>query len=95
MSFEILVIIIACLLVLGIIGFVAALSYKVLREVTQDPLEDFIVICHGKVWEDHYPSINKLNQIRDEYPVVDKAYEQFKTAYNLVINDWESKRIEK
>ena len=67
-----------------------------LREVwwpskSRNPLEEFIVICHGKVWEDHYPSIDKLKNIRDEYPVVDKAYEQFKTAYNLVINDWESK----
>ena len=71
--------------------------FSKLREVLwpygddRDPLEKFIVICDGKVWEDHYPSINKLNCIRDEYPMVDKAYEQFVTAYNLVINDWESK----
>ena len=96
MSFEMLASIIVCLLALGMIGGAVAAFYIVFREATRDPipLEQFIVICHGKVWEDHYPSIDKLNSMRKEYPALDSAFKKFKTSYNLVVNDWESKRIE-
>lgn len=57
----------------------------------RDPLEEFIVICDGKVWEDHYPSIAKLNSMCKEYPALNSSFEKFKTSWDLVINDWESK----
>jgi hypothetical protein len=55
--------------------------------------EDFLIpVFHGvNEWEDCVPSINKLNRMCEEYPALDSAFEKFKTAYNLVIDDWESK----
>ena len=98
MSFEMLASIIVCLLALGMIGGAVAAFYIVFREATRDPIpiEDYLVpVRRGvKEWEDHYPSIDKLNSMREEYPALDSAFKKFKTSYNLVVNDWESKRIE-
>lgn len=100
MSFdEILAIIIICLVTLGGIGFTGALLYIGFRELSRDPFEDYkdfmVPVKPGvKEWEDHYPSIDKLNSMRKEYPALDSAFEKFKTSYDLVIDDWESKRIE-
>lgn len=100
MSFELLAKMIACLLALGMIGGVVAAFYIVFRDVTQDTFEDYndymISVRRGvKEWEDHYPSIHKLNSMRKEYPALDSSFEKFKTSYDLVVNDWESKRIGK
>jgi len=58
--------------------------------------EDFWTpVFHGvNEWEDCVPSINKLNRMCEEYPALDSAFEKFKTAYNLVIDDWKSKNDE-
>ena len=34
----------------------------------------------------------ELKHMTKEYSVLDKAFEQFKTAWNLVVNDWESSK---
>lgn len=44
-----------------------------------------------KAWEDVLPGINDFHRMREEYPALDSAFEKFKTAWNLVIDDWERK----
>lgn len=100
MSLEIATIIIVCLLGLLALGVMVVLGYEAVKQFSPDPLEeaykDYLVpVRRGvKEWEDHYPSIDKLNSMREEYPALDSAFKKFKTSYNLVVNDWESKRIE-
>lgn len=43
------------------------------------------------LWEERLPSVNEVKALAEEYPAFAKAYEQFRTAYNLVIDDWKSK----
>jgi hypothetical protein len=43
------------------------------------------------LWEERLPGVNEVNALAEEYPAFAKAYEQFRTAYNLVIDDWKSK----
>ena len=43
------------------------------------------------LWEERLPSVNEVKALAEEYPAFAKAYEQFRNAYNLVIDDWKSK----
>jgi hypothetical protein len=43
------------------------------------------------LWEERLPRVNEVNALAEEYPAFAKAYEQFRNAYNLVIDDWKSK----
>ena len=43
------------------------------------------------LWEERLPGFNEVNALAEEYPAFAKAYEQFRNAYNLVIDDWKSK----
>lgn len=44
-----------------------------------------------KAWEDYLPGINDFHRMCEEYPALDSAFKKFKTAWDLVIDDWESK----
>ena len=46
------------------------------------------------LWEECLPRVNEVNALAEEYPAFAKAYEQFRNAYNLVIDDWKSKNDE-
>jgi len=43
------------------------------------------------LWEECMPSVNEVNALAAEYPAFAKAYEIFRTTYNLVIDDWNNK----
>jgi len=47
------------------------------------------------VFEDFLPNINELKEMCEEYPGLDKAYENFKTFYKLVEQDWKGKQKNK
>lgn len=49
----------------------------------------------GKLFEDHMPDPAELERMCAEYPGLDKAYENFKTFYKLVEQDWRGKQKNK
>lgn len=46
------------------------------------------------VWEDTFPDIGNVKEMFDEYPALEKAYENFKTIYKMVEQDWVGKQKE-
>ena len=49
------------------------------------------LLSEQTLWEERLPGVNEVNALAEEYPAFAKAYEQFRNAYNLVIDDWKSK----
>ena len=43
-------------------------------------------------FEDSMPSIAKVEDMCEEYPALAKAYENFKTIYKMVHQDWKGKQ---
>jgi hypothetical protein len=46
-------------------------------------------------WENSYPDFVKVVDMCKEYPGLEKAYENFKTIYKLVEQDWQGKQKER
>lgn len=44
------------------------------------------------MFEDRMPDPEELKQMCEEYPALEKAYENFKTVYKLVHQDWRGKQ---
>jgi len=47
------------------------------------------------LWEDKLPKIAKLKKMCSEYPALEKAYENFKSIYNMVDQDYKGKLKER
>jgi hypothetical protein len=41
-----------------------------------------------KEWEDKLPDLLKVEEMCKDYPALEKAYENFKTVYKMVEQDW-------
>lgn len=52
---------------------------------------DIDLLSGQTLWEERLPGVNEVKALAEEYPAFAKAYEQFRNAYNLVIDDWKSK----
>lgn len=53
------------------------------------------ISLNSVVFEDYLPDIKELERMCEEYPGLDKAYENFKTFYKLVEQDWRGKQKNK
>jgi len=42
-------------------------------------------------FEDHMPSVAKVEDMCNDYPALKKAYENFKTIYKMVHQDWKGR----
>lgn len=40
------------------------------------------------LWEDRMPDLEQVKKMCEQYPALDKAYENFKTIYSMVEQDW-------
>ena len=45
-------------------------------------------------FEDEMPSVAKIEDMCKDYPALEKAYENFKTVYKLVRQDWQGRQDE-
>ena len=45
-------------------------------------------------FEDEMPSVAKVEDMCKDYPALEKAYENFKTVYKLVRQDWQGRQDE-
>ena len=43
-------------------------------------------------FEDHMPSVAKIEDMCNDYPALAKAYENFKTMYTMVHQDWKGRQ---
>ena len=48
-------------------------------------------IDFGDEWRTHFPDFNKVEEMCKEYPALEKAFEKFKTTYEMVKDDYDSK----
>ena len=53
-----------------------------------------ITISEPVEFEDEMPSVAKVEDMCRDYPALEKAYENFKTVYKLVRQDWQGKQDE-
>ena len=53
-----------------------------------------ITIIQPVEFEDEMPSVAKVEDMCRDYPALEKAYENFKTVYKLVRQDWQGKQDE-
>lgn len=53
-------------------------------------------ICWSDVeWQECFPAHSTVKDMCKEYPALEKAYENFKTVYKMVEQDWIGKQKEK
>mgnify|MGYP000910652181 CR=1 FL=1 len=45
-------------------------------------------------FEDHMPSVAKVEDMCNDYPALKQAYEKFKTIYAMVHQDWQGRQEE-
>jgi len=49
------------------------------------------IVWEQTEFEDTMPSVAKVEDMCKDYPALDKAYENFKTIYKMVHQDWKGK----
>ena len=55
---------------------------------------DDIIIYEPIEFEDEMPGVAKVENMCKDYPALEKAYENFKTIYKLVHQDWVGRQKE-
>ena len=65
-------------------------SIYTLTGVTNDDgnFGDYNFTLNPKEFEDHMPSVSKINDMCEEYPALNQAWENFRTMYEFVHQDW-------
>jgi hypothetical protein len=58
-------------------------------------LDNIFVSTSGTPFEDTMPDFYELKNMIEEYPALEKAYENFKTVYKMVEQDWQGKKKER
>jgi len=46
------------------------------------------ITLESTMWEDCMPDPQKLKKMCEQYPALEKVYENFKTVYSMVEQDW-------
>ena len=54
-----------------------------------------IQLNNSVLWEDKLPKIERVKKMCEEYPALNKAYENFKSIYNMVDQDYKGKLKER
>jgi len=53
-----------------------------------------ITLTEPVEFEDTMPSVAKVEDMCNDYPALEKAYENFKTIYKMVHQDWQGRQDE-
>jgi hypothetical protein len=62
-------------------------------DLTTDTIDlNSIIITQPVEFEDEMPSVAKIEDMCNDYPALEKAYENFKTIYKMVHQDWQGKQ---
>jgi len=58
-------------------------------------LDNFSITLNDPIeFEDHMPSVAKVEDMCNDYPALRQAYEKFKTIYAMVHQDWQGRQEE-
>jgi len=61
-------------------------------EFEWDNVEPYSITLNEPVeFEDHMPSVSKVEDMCNDYPALAQAYEKFKTIYAMVHQDWKGR----
>jgi hypothetical protein len=61
-------------------------------EFKWDNVEPYSITLNEPVeFEDHMPSVSKVEDMCNDYPALAQAYEKFKTIYAMVHQDWKGR----
>ena len=52
------------------------------------------ITVSNEIFKDSMPGVYEVESMCEEYPALDKAYENFKTIYKMVHQDWVGKQKE-
>ena len=64
-----------------------------LDNITWQQTEPYSITLNEPVeFEDNMPSIAKVEDMCNDYPALRKAYENFKTIYKMVHQDWQGRQ---
>lgn len=64
-------------------------------DLTTDTIDlDSITITQPVEFEDTMPDVAKIEDMCNDYPALEKAYENFKTIYKMVHQDWVGRQKE-
>jgi hypothetical protein len=69
------------------VGDVSIDTYTV-DTIDLDWLKDHRITLEPTMWEDCMPDPQKLKKMCEQYPALEKVYENFKTVYSMVEQDW-------
>ena len=62
-------------------------------DLTVDTIDiDSLTIIEPVEFEDHMPDVSKIEDMCRDYPALEKAYENFKTIYKMVHQDWQGRQ---
>ena len=62
--------------------------YTLTGDTNDDHFGDYNFTLNPKEFIDHMPSISKINDMCEEYPALKQAWENFRTMYEFVHQDW-------
>ena len=62
--------------------------YTLTGDVADDHFGDYNFTLNPKEFIDHMPSVNKINDMCEDYPALKQAWENFRTMYEFVHQDW-------
>lgn len=77
------------------LGDISVNSYTVdTIDIDWDKISINNITLEPTMWEDCMPDPQKLKKMCEQYPALEKAYENFKTVYSMVEQDWKGNHDE-
>lgn len=62
--------------------------YTLTGGTNDDTFGDYNFTLNPKEFVDHMPSVSKINDMCEEYPALKQAWDNFRTIYEMVHQDW-------
>jgi len=63
-------------------------TYTLTGDTNDDTFGDYNFTLNPKEFVDHMPSVSKINDMCEEYPALKQAWDNFRTIYEMVHQDW-------
>lgn len=67
-------------------------SWISIGDITTDAIDLNSIIITPVEFEDIMPTVAKVEDMCKDYPALEKAYENFKTIYKMVHQDWQGRQ---
>lgn len=78
----------------GMTGDFTITSIPAISTVDINSFDTQYEINFGEEWSTHFPDFREVEKMCKEYPALEKAFDKFKTTYEMVKDDYASKTRE-